>query len=55
MATQHGFSRRNFLALVQGLRTYDLGTASTITLIFFPVFGVMIYFLTRHMLRNEEA
>jgi multiple sugar transport system permease protein len=43
------------LALVQGLRTYDLGTASTITLIFFPVFAVMIYFLTRHMLRNEEA
>jgi multiple sugar transport system permease protein len=43
------------LALVQGLRTYDLGTASTITLIFFPVFGVMIYFLTRHMLRNEEG
>src|ERR687885_588456 len=43
------------LALVQGLRTYDLGTASTITLIFFPVFGLMIYFLTRRMLSNEEV
>ena len=43
------------LALVQGLRSYDLGIASTITLVFFPVFAVMIYFLTRHMLRNEEA
>jgi len=43
------------LALVQGLRSYDLGTASTITLIFFPVFGLMIYFLTRQMLRNEEG
>ncbi len=43
------------LALVQGLRTYDMGTASTITLIFFPVFGLMIYFLTRHMLRNEDV
>ena len=41
--------------LIQGLRTYDLGTASTITLIFFPVFGLMIYFLTRRMLRNEEV
>jgi ABC-type sugar transport system permease subunit len=43
------------LALVQGLRSYDLGIASTVTLVFFPVFAVMIYFLTRHMLRNEEA
>src|SRR5438105_9323954 len=43
------------LALIQVLRTYDLVTASTITLLFFPVFGLMIYFLTRRMLRNEEV
>jgi multiple sugar transport system permease protein len=43
------------LALVQGLRAYDMGIASTITLVFFPVFAAMIYFLTRHMLRNEEG
>ena len=43
------------LAIVQGLRAYDLGIASAVTLIFFPVFGVMIYFLTRQMLRNEEV
>jgi multiple sugar transport system permease protein len=43
------------LALVQGLRSYDLGIASTVTLVFFPVFAVMIHFLTRHMLRNEAA
>jgi multiple sugar transport system permease protein len=41
------------LALTQGLRTYDLGIAATITLIFFPIFAVMIYFLTRRMLRLE--
>ena len=37
------------LALVQGLRSYDLGIASTVTLVFFPVFAVMIHFLTRRM------
>jgi multiple sugar transport system permease protein len=42
------------LALVQGLRSYDLGIASTVTLVFFPVFALMIHFLTRQMLRNEE-
>jgi multiple sugar transport system permease protein len=43
------------LELVQGLRSYDPGIASTITLVYFPVFAVMIYFLTRQMLRNEEV
>lgn len=43
------------LALVQGLRSYDMGIASTVTLVFFPIFALMIYFLTRRMLRNEEA
>jgi multiple sugar transport system permease protein len=42
------------LALTQGLRAYDLGIAATITLIFFPLFAVMIYFLTRRMLRLEK-
>lgn len=43
------------LALTQGLRTYDLGIAATITLIFFPLFAVMIYFLTRRMLSSEAT
>ncbi|MCC6179675.1 MAG: sugar ABC transporter permease [Chloroflexi bacterium] len=41
------------LAVSQGLRSYDLGIASTIPLIFFPIFGIMIYFVTRRMLRTE--
>jgi multiple sugar transport system permease protein len=41
------------LAVSQGLRAYDLGMASTIPLLFFPVFAVMIYVLTRRMLRQE--
>lgn len=41
------------LALSQGLRAYDLGMASTIPLIFFPIFALMIYALTKHMLRTE--
>ncbi|MFN8526149.1 MAG: sugar ABC transporter permease [Chloroflexota bacterium] len=41
------------LALSQGMRAYDLGIASTVPLLFFPLFGVMIYFLTRRMLRTE--
>ena len=41
------------LALTQGLRAYDLGMASAIPLMFFPLFAVMIYFLTRRMLRGE--
>ncbi len=43
------------LAISQGLRAYDLGIASTIPLLFFPVFAVMIYFLTRRLLQNEGA
>ena len=41
------------LALTQGIRAYDLGMGATIPLIFFPIFAVMIYFLTRRMLRGE--
>lgn len=41
------------LALAQGIRAYDLGIGATIPLIFFPAFAVMIYFLTRRMLRGE--
>lgn len=41
------------LAINQGLRAYDLGMAATIPLVFLPVFAVMIYFLTRRMLRRE--
>jgi len=43
------------LAIAQGLRAYDLGIGSTIPLLFFPVFAVMIYFLTKRLLQNEEA
>jgi ABC-type sugar transport system permease subunit len=41
------------LALTQGIRSFDLGIGATIPLIFFPMFAVMIYFLTRRMLRGE--
>jgi multiple sugar transport system permease protein len=40
------------LAYNYGVRSYDLGIGSTIPLIFFPVFAVLIYFLTRRMLRQ---
>jgi multiple sugar transport system permease protein len=43
------------LAIAQGLRAYDLGIGSTIPLLFFPFFGVMIYFLTKRLLNNEEG
>jgi multiple sugar transport system permease protein len=42
------------LALTDGLRAYDLGIGSTIPLIFFPVFAVLIHFLTKRLLQNEE-
>ncbi len=40
------------LAYNYGVRSYDLGIGSTIPLIFLPVFAVLIYFLTRRMLRQ---
>jgi multiple sugar transport system permease protein len=43
------------LAISQGLRAYDLGIGSAIPLLFFPVFAVMIYFLTKRLLQNEEG
>jgi multiple sugar transport system permease protein len=43
------------LALSDGLRAYDLGIGSTIPLLFFPFFAVLIYFLTRRLLQNEGA
>ena len=41
------------LALSDGLRAYDLGIGSTIPLLFFPFFAIMIYFLTKRLLQNE--
>lgn len=41
------------LAVSQGLRAYDLGIASAVPLLFFPVFALMIYFLTKRILRAE--
>jgi multiple sugar transport system permease protein len=43
------------LAVAQGLRSYDLGIGSAIPLVFFPFFGVMIYFVTKRLLKNEEV
>jgi hypothetical protein len=37
------------------LRAYDLGIGSTIPLLFFPFFAVLIYFLTKRLLQNEGA
>jgi multiple sugar transport system permease protein len=41
------------LAVNQGIRAYDLGMGSAIPLLFFPVFALLIYFLTRRLLRAE--
>ncbi len=41
------------LALSQGIRAYDLGMGAAIPLVFFPVFAIMIFFLTKRMLRGE--
>ncbi|MFN8633415.1 MAG: sugar ABC transporter permease [Chloroflexota bacterium] len=43
------------LAISQGLRAYDLGIGSTIPLLFFPFFAIMIYFITKRLLSNEEG
>lgn len=42
------------LALTLGVSNFDLGMGATVPLIFFPLFAVVIYFLTRRML-NWEA
>jgi multiple sugar transport system permease protein len=41
------------LAYHEGMTAYDLGIASAIPLLFFPIFAILIYFLTRRMLRQE--
>lgn len=41
------------LALTLGVSNFDLGMGATVPLIFFPVFAVVIYFLTRRMLAWE--
>jgi multiple sugar transport system permease protein len=41
------------LALTQGVRAFNLGMGATVPLTFFPVFAVLIWFLTRRMLRGE--
>ncbi|HYU18454.1 MAG TPA: sugar ABC transporter permease [Chloroflexota bacterium] len=42
------------LAISQGLRAYDLGIAAAIPLLFFPMFALFIYVLTKRMLRTES-
>jgi multiple sugar transport system permease protein len=43
------------LALTMGIRSYNLGMGATVPLIFFPVFAVAIWFLSRRMLQGEGA
>lgn len=38
------------LAYTLGMRDYNLGLAAAVPLLFFPIFAVMIYFLSRHLL-----
>lgn len=40
------------LAYTLGMRDYNLGMAAAVPLLFFPVFAVMIYFLSRKLLRE---
>jgi multiple sugar transport system permease protein len=40
------------LAYTVGMRDYNLGLASTVPLLFFPVFAVMIHFLSRRLLQE---
>ena len=41
------------LALTLGLRSYDIGMGATVPLLYFPLFAVLIYVLTRRMLREQ--
>jgi multiple sugar transport system permease protein len=43
------------LALTLGIGSFDLGMGAAVPLLFFPVFAVAIWFLTRQMLRGEVA
>jgi len=43
------------LALTYGVRAFNLGMGATVPLTFFPVFAVLIWFLTRRMLSGEAA
>ncbi|HLH74620.1 MAG TPA: sugar ABC transporter permease, partial [Chloroflexota bacterium] len=43
------------LAYIFGMRDYNLGIAAAVPLLFFPVFAVMIYFLSGRLLREEAA
>ena len=40
------------LAYTVGMRDYNLGLASAVPLLFFPVFAVMIHFLSRRLLQE---
>jgi len=41
------------LALIQGLKSFNLGIAATVPLMFVPLFGLLIVLLTRAMLKEE--
>ncbi len=42
------------MAFAMGMRSYNLGVGATIPLLFFPLFAIMIFFLTRRMLREAD-
>lgn len=42
------------MAYTLGMRSYNLGMGAAIPLLFFPFFAVMIFFLTRRMLREAD-
>jgi multiple sugar transport system permease protein len=43
------------LALTMGIRSYNLGMAATVPLMFFPFFALAIWFLSKRMLREDTA
>ncbi len=42
------------MAYTLGMRSYNLGMGAAVPLLFFPLFAVLIYFLTRQMLRETD-
>jgi len=43
------------LALIWGIRSYNIGMGATVPLLFFPIFAIFIYFLSKRLLQEGEA
>lgn len=43
------------LALTMGIRSYNLGMGATVPLMFFPLFALAIWFLSKRMLREDTG